>query len=501
MMMFKSKLALAVALGLGMSSPLWAAQASVAGESVEARLAALEARVQAAEARAEAAESRASQAEVKASAASEQAQVANNRSQKVDEKTAGAQGFEFHGYARSGLLVNSNGNGGRGGSYITPAGSVGGAVGRLGNEDDTYMEANLLKTQTFEDGSWARYKLMLADGVETSNDWTASDSSLNTRQVFAEIGNLASFDGPFKNAVLWAGKRFDRDNFDIHWLDSDVVFLAGTGGGVYDVQLADSWKANFSLYGRDYGDISASGLSDIESYILTMNNRVGNWQWMVNGLSAKDNDARINDKGAGSEAADKGAHTLLAYHGESFFGLNPGFAKAAVLYGHGLGAEVKGLGSDSELLPDADAVRVAVFGATDLNPRWRFAPALLAEQSQDRYVKGDEYRWLTFNTRVAQVLSQNVELVYEAAWQYMDLDPKGYKGRQAVNGNFTKLTFAPTFKAQTAGFFERPELRVFASWMDWSSELDNYASDDAMGQSNFTAGGEWNFGVQMETWF
>ncbi|MDT9091754.1 carbohydrate porin, partial [Escherichia coli] len=54
---------------------------------------------------------------------------------------------------------------------------------------------------------------------------------------------------------------------------------------------------------------------------------------------------------------------------------------------------------------------------------------------------------------------------------------------------------------QTAGFFERPELRVFATWMDWSSELDHYASNDAMGQSNFTGGGEWNFGVQMETWF
>ena len=133
----------------------------------------------------------------------------------------------------------------------------------------------------------------------TSNDWTASDSSLNTRQVFAEIGDLASFSGPFQHSVLWAGKRFDRDNFDIHWLDSDVVFLAGTGGGVYDdAMLADSWKANFSLYGRDYGDISASGLSDIESYILTMNNRVGNWQWMLNGLSAKDNEARINDGGA-----------------------------------------------------------------------------------------------------------------------------------------------------------------------------------------------------------
>ena len=38
---------------------------------------------------------------------------------------------------------------------------------------------------------------MLADGVETSNDWTASDSSLNTRQVFAEIGDLASFQRSF----------------------------------------------------------------------------------------------------------------------------------------------------------------------------------------------------------------------------------------------------------------------------------------------------------------
>lgn len=292
--MFKSKLALAVALGLGMSSPLWAADGGI-----EARLAALEARVQAAEARATAAEARADEAQIKANEARETAVVAKAQSEKVDKQTAGAQGFEFHGYARSGLLVNGNGNGGRGGPYITPAGSVGGAVGRLGNEDDTYMEANLLKTQTFDDGSWARYKLMLADGVETSNDWTASDSSLNTRQVFAEIGDLASFSGPFQHSVLWAGKRFDRDNFDIHWLDSDVVFLAGTGGGVYDVQLADSWKANFSLYGRDYGDISASGLSDIESYILTMNNRVGNWQWMLNGLSAKDNEARINDGGAG----------------------------------------------------------------------------------------------------------------------------------------------------------------------------------------------------------
>ena len=50
--------------------------------------------------------------------------------------------------------MNGNGNGGRGGPYH-PCRLGGRRRGSPGNEDDTYMEANLLKTQTFDDGSWA----------------------------------------------------------------------------------------------------------------------------------------------------------------------------------------------------------------------------------------------------------------------------------------------------------------------------------------------------------
>ena len=496
--MFKSKLALAVALGLGMSSPLWAAQGGI-----EARLAELEARVQAAESRAAAAEARADEAQSKASEARETAVVAKAQSEKVDKQTAGAQGFEFHGYARSGLLVNSNGNGGRGGPYVTPAGSVGGAVGRLGNEDDTYMEANLLKTQTFDDGSWARYKLMLADGVETSNDWTASDSSLNTRQVFAEIGNLASFDGPFKNAVLWAGKRFDRDNFDIHWIDSDVVFLAGTGGGIYDVKWNDSLRSNFSLYGRNFGDIADSSNS-VQNYIVSMNNFAGPVQMMVSGMRAKDNDERQDTNGnpVKGDAANTGVHALLGLHNDSFYGLREGASKTALLYGHGLGAEVKGVGSDGALRSGANTWRFASYGTTPLSKNWFIAPAILAQTSKDRYVDGDSYQWATLNMRLIQEINQNFALAYEGSYQYMDLKPEGYNDRHAVNGSFYKLTFAPTFKVGDIGdFFSRPEIRLYTSWMDWSKKLNNYASDDALGSSGFKSGGEWSFGMQMETWF
>ena len=117
-------------------------------------------------------------------------------------------------------------------------------------------------------------------------------------------------------------------------------------------------------------------------------------------------------------------------------------------------------------------------------------------------MKGDSYEWITFNTRLIKEVTQNFALAFEGSYQYMDLSPEGYKDRNAVNGSFYKLTFAPTLKAGKIGdFFSRPELRLFATWMDWSSKLDNYASDDAFGSSGFNAGGEWNFGVQMETWF
>lgn len=34
--------------------------------------------------------------------------------------------------------------------------------------------------------------------------------------------------------------------------------------------------------------------------------------------------------------------------------------------------------------------------------------------------------------------------------------------------------------------------------MDWDDKLDAYAADDSFGKTGFAAGGQWNFGVQME---
>ncbi|WP_129138563.1 carbohydrate porin [Modicisalibacter coralii] len=485
-------------------APLAATLASIAispyalanDDDLEARLAALEARVADAEQRAQAAEDRLNEQDA--------AENYDARIAALEKQSSRDDGFTFSAYARSGLLLGKDGKSLPGGPYVTPAGTVGGAVGRLGNEPDTYVHARFNHLKTYENGTKQRFQFALADSVTTSNDWTANESNLNVRQVFVELSALPSFKGTaFENATLWAGKRLDRDKFDIHWIDSDVVKLAGLGGGIYDVQLADDWRSSFTLYGRSFDDFSVNPenteiSADTDSLVLTTNNYIGNWEFMFSALSANDNDKRIVD-GPGT-AADSGVHGMLAYRGDSFFGLGKGTFMAALLHGEGLGAEVKQIGANGELLDDAQATRLAVYGTTYLAPHWRIAPSLLTEVSQDRFVRGDDYRWASFNTRIANEISENFEMQYEASYQTMDLDPQGYKGRRAVDGDFTKFTIAPTFKPAVGGFWQRPELRVFASYTDWDDELNEFATDDAFGQEGYT-GGQWSFGVQAETWF
>ncbi len=98
------------------------------------------------------------------------------------EKKADNSGFEFHGYARSGLLMNDAASGSKSGPYLTPAGETGGSVGRLGNEGDTYVETVFEHKKTLESGATTRFKVMLADGQKTYNDWSANSSDLNVRR-------------------------------------------------------------------------------------------------------------------------------------------------------------------------------------------------------------------------------------------------------------------------------------------------------------------------------
>jgi sucrose porin len=371
---------------------------------------------------------------------------------------------------------------------------------------------------THESGAYSKYRLMIADGVVTNNDWTAEDSQLNVRQLFSELGNLQSFAGSstFQDAVLWAGKRFDRNNFDIHFFDSDIVFLAGTGAGIYDVKPSENWSTNVTLYARNFGTIEPTN-EEVQSYILTANNYVGAWQFMLSGMWAADNGDR--EPIPVTDAAESGVHFLLGYNQPNFYGYSQGFSKTGILYGYGLGAQVKVLGSQGDLTEDAQSVRVYTFGVTPINDSWRIAPALMVQYSQDYYYKGDQYTWASLNLRLEQPITQNFMMAYEATYQYQDLDtgtnvPNLQPDiKTQASGNVFKFTLAPTFNLDTyGGFFVRPALRGLITYMTWSDDLNgfNYGqppnTDPQTGENTFALTGwtgtdHWLFGLQMETWF
>ena len=126
---------------------------------------------------------------------------------------------------------------------------------------------------------------------------------------------------------------------------------------------------------------------------------------------------------------------------------------------------------------------------------------MLAQSSKDRYVKGDSYEWVTLNTRLIKEVTQNFALAFEGSYQYMDLHPEGYKDRNAVNGSFYKLTFAPTLKASKIGdFFSRRSCACLPP-DGLEQQLDNYASDDAFGSSGFNAGGNGTLGSRWKPGF
>ena len=70
--------------------------------------------------------------------------------------------IKFGGYARSGILT-SKGTTSTVGPSLTPAGSTGGSVGRLGNESDTYVTADINYRRKYDNNSQLRYYMKIAE--------------------------------------------------------------------------------------------------------------------------------------------------------------------------------------------------------------------------------------------------------------------------------------------------------------------------------------------------
>ncbi len=225
------------------------------------------------------------------------------------------------------------------------------------------------------------------------------------------------------------------------------------------------------------------GRLGVENYIATANIKSGKYQCMLNLMHAVENDNR------GPDVVDNGANFLLAYHGGPISG-DTGSFKLGVMAGKGLGAQLRDIGGNGDLIDDATALRAFAYGTVDLGPNLSFAPAFIGEKITDALASGHDETWATFNGRFNYEINQNVAWLTEATYMWADVDNHPTQG--SYDGEIYKLVTGVALKLDVGGgdrFLRRPELRATVGYLGGSSALIPDRTQDVI------------FGLQMETWF
>ncbi len=411
--------------------------------------------------------------------------------------------FEFHGYMRAGTGGNSDG-----GDQVCFLDPGAGAKYRLGNECEIYGEwafsQNLFEG---ENNAYFKYNGMMAFAVEGEQDFEQTEPAF--RQSWIEAGNL--FDGFFRGAIFWAGKRFYRRH-DVHI--NDFFYWgqgARTGAGAEDVDvgfgnLAFAWFSNANddfdfasfevvdpVTGLRTGEFQTIQGQRIESSSKAVNSfdlRLYNIETNPGGLLTLGIDGRVWSESDKDFDPSNGVLLNAIHFQDGFLG---GFNKLALQYGNATASSLQDASSNTAK-SGTYAYRLVETLLFQPNETWSGMWTLVYEKRhKDR--SGEPIDWW-FSTGIrpkyyfTDYLDVSVELGYDR------VNPQ-----QGSHRDLFKATIAPEISAGR-GFFARPALRVFLTYANWNSaarkagvvlESDGTTFEDA--NDGFT------YGVQAEAWW
>src|SRR6266702_407218 len=157
--------------------------------------------------------------------------------QKIASLEQQVQGFEFHGYFRSGYGLNSEG--GQQVAFQAPGAD---AKYRLGNEAETYGEFifvnNWLNPENHSDKAWLKTEVMIEANTTNSGSYanfpgSTGNDQFRLREAFVRAGNILDFQ---PDAKFWAGERYYR-RYQAHLDDFYILDMSGYGAGVEDWDL------------------------------------------------------------------------------------------------------------------------------------------------------------------------------------------------------------------------------------------------------------------------
>lgn len=383
-----------------------------------------------------------------------------------------SDGFEFHGYFRTGALYSKNDDFKR---SKFPASKE--RLGRLGIESDNHFELALQKNFENDDGQKIRIKTRVgADNAQSAGNNQLGTNADAANSSIGMVETFVEFDGVTETGTLWGGTRFyGKDNY-IFMTDFFYTDMSGTGVGIEGVQLGD--------YKWDFAYIASDNAED-SFWATNSNNPMHSVHVGVdlNGVELHAMGKYLPDNLVdGTEYASNGVEMTVIVHSDKVFGLSDkGFTKYIAQAGKGLGSgqllggtlttynaykpgngSLEGPSKMKKVESGDVSARALVWGGYFFENGVSIFHSIQGQYND--LDNGGKDSWASAMIRPSFPVAQNFFIATEAGFQYNKWEDANGVGDDATN---YKLTVAPTIIVPT-GFGPAPEIRFLATYLDGS---------------------------------
>lgn len=374
---------------------------------------------------------------------------------------------EFYGYMRGGVGLSNEG--GANSKWEVNK------VGRLGNENDLYGEIGLKKEVYAEDGTSFVVDSMVK--YWEGQDENSVDRPFEMAQFNVQATGL--FDD--KDITIWAGDRYYQRH-DVHIVDNYYWDVSGIGGGVEHINLGPG-KLSVALL----QDTLAGDLEDGQetTAVIADVRYAGIPLW-------SDADLEVGiDYHAGVERADQEleADNSLMFTASLNQNLDSGFNKTIIQLGSaGYAKQMTTFGQGNGLVrdsanDDAKGYRVINWGVMSLSDDFEFGHSIRYAAASDVDGTDTDDSSLSVVVRPVYKWTEKMRTVLEVGGFTETLND--------VDGAGSKFTIAQAWVPK-AGFWSRPEIRIFATY------VNDAENDDAFGIGKDS---EISVGMQAEAWW
>ena len=440
----------------------------------------------------------------------------------------------FSGYMRSGVMHGDSAFGSK--TEVQ-------RLGRLGNENDTFMEFGLgADVAKVDDVTYSVFGMITHGGDGNEKDW---NTNLACRQAWASAKNLLGQGDDF----LWVGKRYYKRE-DISILDEYYYNIQGTGVGLENVilgpgKISVAWtrndkdfdnysqKAGYtdekSISGSDYADYVAENLDlekgtsvdDSKKYtegvvkLAKANNKPSKvkvntydvryefpvWDGASLQLGATYLEAEKDKSGYYRTYAieyDKAIKDGLNLSAELNIGLLGGFNKTVVQSFSGSSAADVHYGNGASVFDDeGQGWRLINFG--DVHFTKEFGMFHVAQYAHSSGFKSyDSERSVNLVVRPYYQLTKMTKLLAEVGWfadkKTANTDDKGVQSYVSKHGS--KYTLAYAISPDAGNFWSRPEFRFYVSHVSVSDNMSIGPTHEWVRQTSDNM-----FGAQVEAWW